>query len=126
MDIEIDAELMDWALVRVTVGAQVSTHAVGLRMRDAVREGGYVLTSPVQSIDREKRLLRTKNSVYELRDPVDFYPEGELAYWSMLVVNRAKTTPDRIEWLKSDGSAGRSMDRAEIAAAVDAWHRSRA
>jgi hypothetical protein len=31
--------------------------------------------------------------------------------------------PDRIEWLKFDGSVGRSMDHAEIVASVEDWRR---
>lgn len=119
------AELVDWALVRITVGERVSTHAVGLRRRDAEREGGYVLTSPVQSIDRDRRLLTTKSSTYELVSPVDTYPDSDLAHWALLVVNRAKAAPDRIEWLRVDGSVSRSMDHAEIVTTVEAWRRRR-
>jgi hypothetical protein len=122
---DIDAELVDWALVRVAVGEQVSTHAVGLRTRHLDLEAAYVLTSPVQAIDREKHLLRTQNSVYELVNPVDSYPDDELAHWALLVVNRAKAAPDRIEWIKADGSVGKWMDRAEIVATVAAWRRGR-
>lgn len=121
MTVEIDAELVDWSLVRVTIGQQVSTHAVGLRTRDVEREGGYVLTSPVKTIDRDRRLLTTQNSIYELVSPVDSYPDDELAHWALLVVNRARTAPDRIEWLKADGSVGQSMDQAEIVATIEAW-----
>lgn len=121
---DIDAELVDWALVRITIGEQVSTHAVGLRARDIEREARYVFTSPVQALDREKRLLTTQNSTYELVNPVDSYRDSDLAYWAMLVVDRAKAAPDRIEWLKFDGSVGRSMDHVEIVATVEDWRRS--
>lgn len=109
--------------MRITVGEQVSTHAVGLRTRHAQLEAAYVLTSPIRAIDCERRRLTTQNSTYELVHPVDDYRNADAAHYALLVVNRARTTPDRIEWLKSDGSVGRSMDRAEIAATVEAWRR---
>ena len=123
MAAEIDAELVEWALVRVTIGQQVSTHAVGTRLRDVNREGGYVLTSPVREIDRANRLLTTQNSTYELVSPIDDYPQDFTAYQVWLIFNRAKTAPDRIEWLKADGSVGRSMDHAEIVVSVEDWRR---
>ena len=119
MATEIDAELVEWSLVRVTIGQQVSTHAVGLRTRDLEREAGYVLTSPVREIDRANRLLVTQNSVYELVRPMDDYPTDLLNHWIRLVVLRAKRAPDRIDFLKADGSSGRSMDHAEIAANLE-------
>jgi hypothetical protein len=117
------AELVEWSLVRVTIGEQVSTHAVGLRTRDVDREGGYVLTSPVHEIDRAKSRLTTRNSVYDLVRPIDDIPADLLDHWVRLVVLRARTAPDRIEFLKSDGSGGRSMEQAEIEAATQAWRR---
>jgi hypothetical protein len=123
MDTEIDAELVDWALVRVTIGEQVSTHAVGMMTRHFERESGYVLTSPVREINRANRLLTTQNSTYELVNPIDSYPESDLAHWALLVFNRANKAPDLIEWLKIDGSIGRSMGQAEIVAIVEAWGR---
>lgn len=117
---EIDAELWDWSLVRITIGQQVSTHAVGLRMRDLEHEAGYVLTSPVQSIDRGARLLTTQNSKYELVHAVDDYPNDDLAHWLRLIVHRAKVVPDLIEWISYTGSVGRQMDQAEIVATVEA------
>jgi hypothetical protein len=112
--VQIDAELWDWSLVRITIGPQVSTHAVGLRMRDLEHEAGYVLTSPVRSIDRGARLLTTQHSVYELVHAVDENPADLLAHWIRLAVIRAKGLPDRIDLLKFDGSVARSFDQAEI------------
>lgn len=115
-----EADLIDWALVRVMIGEEVSTHAVGNRFRDVNREGGYVLTNPVRDIDRANRRLTTQNSVYELAHPIDDYPSDLLSHWIMLIVMRAKRAPDRIEFLKADGSSGRSMNHAEVVATVGA------
>jgi hypothetical protein len=121
--VEIDAELVEWSLVRVTMGQQVSTHAVGLRTRELMREAAYVLTSPVREVDRDRRLLTTQNHTYELVRPMDDYPQDFIAHHVWLIANRAKTAPDRIEWIRFDGSVGKSMDQAEIVATVEAWHR---
>lgn len=120
---EVDAELVDWALVRVTVGEQVTTHAVGLRMRHIDLEAGHVLTSPVKSIDRGARLLMTQNSTYELIHAIDEFSDGDLAHWSLLIGNRANAVPDRIEWLRRDGSVSKAMDHAEIVATLEEWQR---
>lgn len=111
---EVKAELWDWALVRITMGEKVTTHAVGMRLRHIELEAGYVLTSPIREIDRGARLLITQNSTYELVHAIDEYPDEDLAHWCLLIGHRAHRVPDRIEWLRFDGSVGRSMDYAEM------------
>ena len=116
--VNVKAELWDWALVRITIGEKVTTHAVGLRMRHLDLEAGYVLTSPIREIDKGARLLMTQNSTYELVHAIDEYPDDDLAHWALLISHRANGVPDRIQWLRFDGSVGRSMDQAEIVATI--------
>lgn len=114
-----DAELLEWGLIRVSMNNGVTLHAVGLRVCHPHEESRIVVTSLVRSISDDRRTLETQNSVYDLVREVDRFPSDHCTHHAWLLALKG-CRPDRVDWLRPDGSIYRSMSQAEFAKVIEA------
>jgi hypothetical protein len=77
------------------------------------------VTSPVRSVSEDRRTLETQNSIYDLVREIEQFPTDHCAHHVWLLALKG-IRPDRIEWLRPDGSTYRSMEQAELAEVIKA------
>ena len=115
----VDAELLEWGLIRVTMHNRVTLHAVGLRVCHPHEESRIVVTSPIRSISADRRILQTENSIYCLVREIDQFPTDHCSHHARLLALKG-ARPDQIDWLHPDGSTYRSMSQSEFVKTTEA------
>src|SRR5262245_61607154 len=107
-------ELLEWGLIRVRLGRNVSVHAVGLRLNHPHEETRIVVTSQVQWMSDSRRALKTRNGFYDLDREIAQFPDDHFKHHAKLIALKG-VQPDRIDWLRPDGTVYHSMESATLA-----------
>jgi hypothetical protein len=111
-------ELIEWALVRVTLDSGTEwICATGMRRNHPWEGSSLVVTSRVKSVSDDRSQMITENSVYQLsKELPDAPPKDHRCLHILALYFRGKKqiVPDRFEWLRPDGSVSVAVERAEI------------
>ena len=120
-------ELVEWGLLRVvTPSGAEGICAAGTRVNHPHERSRIVVTSQVRSISADRRQLITQHTTYDLSREIPEFPASFRREHVWMLYHKArKTVPQRVEWLRPDGSIYAAADSAEIKTSIKAEEESR-
>jgi hypothetical protein len=114
-----ELKLYDWGFAQLVHGEHKTLRAIG-RISLPGDIDRLIVTGPINGITHDRRRIVARNLVFELTVAIPAVGQWrqDLATWQFWRSDRC--LPDRIDWLRLDGSRYASSDRRRIIDAVRA------